>query len=415
MRILVVHSRYQSGDASGENRVVSDEVRLLREAGHEVSAWTPEPLSHTIADRGLLGIHAIWSRAARVRIARELRRLQPQVIHAHNLFPMLSPTVLRGHPGVATVVSLHNYRLLCIRADFLRDGQPCEDCLGATPWRGVAHRCFRGSAIASGSLGASLSLHRALGSFGCVDRFLAVGQFVREKHLAAGFDPERLLVKRNFTWEAPLRTGPGRHYLYAGRLSPEKGVSTLIAGWSDSLGKLVIAGDGTERATLEARAPGSVEFTGHVSPSRVQELLTDARALILPSVCYEAAPRSVIEAFAAGVPVIASDTPPVSELFGSADCGILVAAGDPHALREAMRSLANDDRSRELGGRARERWARRHSPGLATLALESAYAEAIESAARRRSAHRNPRPRPPQDPHELRPAGAAQTQTGAEV
>jgi glycosyltransferase involved in cell wall biosynthesis len=389
MRVLVLHSRYRSG-ASGENRVVEDEVRLLREAGHEVLAWTPTPVDGSFGDRARLGLNAVWSRRAVSRIDRLATGFRPDVIHVHNLFPLLSPAALRAASArAATVVSLHNYRMMCLPADFLRNGRPCEDCLGHLPWRGVARRCYRGSALASASLAGSLTGHRGLGSFGRVDRFLAVSDFVRRKHVEGGVDPRRIAVKRNFAWPSPQRAGPGGHYLYLGRISYEKGVSTLIDAWSkEPPGPLLIAGDGPERAALEARAPAGVEFLGHVDPARVQALLAGARALVLPTVCYEAAPRSVIEAMAAGVPAIASRTPAVAELV-EGDRGLLVPIGDQAALRAAAWRLAGDRLSLELGAGAAAEWSRRYSPASAVAALEAAYAGAIES---RRSAGRQPRP-----------------------
>jgi glycosyltransferase involved in cell wall biosynthesis len=389
MRVLVLHSRYRSG-ASGENRVVEDEVRLLRESGHEVLAWTPTPADSSLGDRARLGLSAVWSRTAAGRIERLATHFRPDVIHLHNLFPLLSPAALRAASARApTVISLHNYRMMCLPADFLRNGQACEDCLGHVPWRGVVHRCYRGSTMASAALAGSLAGHRALGSFGRVDRFLAVSDFVRQKHVEAGVDPHRISVKRNFAWPSPQRRGPGGHYLYLGRISYEKGVSTLVDAWAaDAPGPLLIAGDGPERAALEARAPAGVEFLGHVQTARVQALLAEARALILPTVCYEAAPRSVIEAMAAGVPAIASRTPAVAELVGE-DRGLLVPAGNPAALGAAARLLADDRLSVELGAGAATEWSRSYSPASAVAALEAAYAEAIGS---RRSAGRQPRP-----------------------
>ncbi len=162
MRVLVLHSRYPTGTSSGENRVVDDEVELLRAAGHEVRLWSPSPEDGGGTSRLRLGARAVWSRPAVREVERLAAELRPDVVHVHNLYPLLSPAVLRT-AAAPVVMTLHNYRLLCLPATFLRDGRTCEDCLGALPWRGVVHRCYRGSAAGSASLAASLGMHRRWG------------------------------------------------------------------------------------------------------------------------------------------------------------------------------------------------------------------------------------------------------------
>ena len=153
MRILVLHSRYLSGQTSGENRVVEDEVELLSEAGHDVQVWSPSPSPSPseLSTLGLarLGVGAVWSRAAVKEVRRLMRRQRTEIVHCHNLFPMLSPAVLSAAAaeGASVVMTLHNYRLFCLPATFLRDGRICEDCLGHIPWRGVMHRCYRDSTL----------------------------------------------------------------------------------------------------------------------------------------------------------------------------------------------------------------------------------------------------------------------------
>src|SRR6266545_926780 len=190
MKVLILHSRYLSGWASGENGVVRDEERLLTEAGHEVVTWTPAPgpeLSHA-----RLGSRTIWSPAALSHVRRLIERHRPEILHCHNLFPMLSPAILRAAKdgGSSVVVTLHNYRMFCLPATCIRNGEICELCLGRVPWRGIVYRCYRGSMLGSAALAASITLHRAIGSFDQVSLFLPVSRFVRDKHVDAGFSPE---------------------------------------------------------------------------------------------------------------------------------------------------------------------------------------------------------------------------------
>lgn len=385
MRILVLHSRYLSGAASGENRVVEDELRLLSKAGHDVSAWTPSVAAKGKANLALAGVRAVWSSHAASRVREILRRDSPDVVHVHNLFPTLSPSVLRaaGAEGAKVVITLHNFRLMCLPATLLRDGRVCEDCVGRVPWPGVVHRCYRSSPAASAALASSLALHRTLGTFGRVNLYLAVSEFVRVKHIEAGLPRDAIVVKPNFAWPANPRDGPGDYFLYLGRLSEEKGLPVLLEAWEGFDAPLLIAGDGPQRPHLErlASAWPRVGFLGAVSPSRAEELVRGARALILPSTCYEGAPRTIPEAYAAGVPVITSRLGGLPESVEDEGSGILFPPGDARALREAVIHLLDDEVSNRLGAGAHRLWRERYSPGVGLQALEDAYRSVIEGPA----------------------------------
>jgi glycosyltransferase involved in cell wall biosynthesis len=380
VRILILHSRYLSGAVSGENRVVDDEARLLIEGGHQVDVWDPAPANaHGLRLLGTAA-RAIWSTDATARVRALIRRSKAEIVHCHNLFPQLSPAVLRaaGDERAAVVMTLHNYRLLCLPATFIRDGRVCEDCLGRTPWPGVWHACYRDSALGSAALATSLTLHTAFHSFDRVTEYLAVSRFVRGKYVEAGWPEDRIEVKSNFAWESPRRDGPGGYFLYLGRLSPEKGVATLLSAWRRSSAPLLVVGDGPTAGALKADAPPNVEFRPTVSPAEVPALIREARALLLPSVCYEAQPRVILEAYAAGVPVLASDLGALPEAV-SPDSGLLVAPGDAGAWADAVERLLDDRESERLGQGAWLLWRDRYSPERALQNLEDAYRRAVAS------------------------------------
>jgi glycosyltransferase involved in cell wall biosynthesis len=377
MRILVLHSRYLSGSTSGENRVVDDEIELLRSAGHEVRSWTPS-MTETRPLRA--AVNAIWSTDEASNVRRLIALDRPDVVHIHNLFPQLSPLVIRAAAsrGVPTVVTLHNFRLMCLPATFLREGTPCEACAGSVPWRGVVHGCYRGSRPASMVLASSLMVHRAARTFDSVGLFLAVSDFVRSAYVEHGIDDARIRVKNNFAWPQPKRQGAGAGFLVLGRLSPEKGVDTAIAAVAGS-GSLTVVGDGPERERLAATAPVGISFVGAVAPESVPAYLSRARAVLVPSRCYEGAPRSIIEAFAAGVPVIASRTGGMPELVQDGVNGLLVPPGDIRAWRTAIDRLLDDDVSERLGHGAYATWAERLSPAHAAKELERAYGDTCQN------------------------------------
>jgi len=389
VRILILHSRYLSGAASGENRVVEDEARLLREAGHHVSVFAPEPDASGVVGQLRAGTSAVWSRRASHAVERIVREGGVEVVHAHNLFPAVSPAALRSavSAGAAVVITLHNYRLMCLPANLLRDARPCEDCVGHLPWRGVIHRCYRDSALGSAALAGSLGLHRGLRTFDLVTRYLAVSEFVRGKHVQAGIPADRVRVKPNFTWPVDRRSGPGDYFLFLGRLAHEKGADTLLGAWrlmgSSSL-PLVVVGDGPDGDALRAAAPPGVEFRGPVPATDVPGMLAHARALLVPSRWYEAAPRSIIEAYAAGVPVLASDLGALPEAIVDGISGLPVTVDDPRAWAEAILGL-DDEASSQMGAGAHRMWEERYSPERGLEGLEAAYRDAIAVGRRSRA------------------------------
>jgi glycosyltransferase involved in cell wall biosynthesis len=370
MRILVLHSRYASGHLSGENRVVADEARLLAQAGHEVRVWAPSGEGLRGLGAARAGAQAVWSRAA----AKAMRDFRPDVVHCHNLFPLLSPAVLRQASSEApVVVTLHNYRLLCLPATFVRDGRSCEDCLGRIPWRGAVYGCYRNSRAASAPLALSLALHRAVSSFDRVSLYLAVSDLVREKHVQGGFPRERIRVKPNFAWPSERRRGPGEAFLYIGRLAPEKGIRQLVEAWRSVPAPLVLVGDGPEAEQLRSSLPPNVELRPPVPPEEVPRLLASARALVFPTLAYEGAPRAILEAFAAGVPVLARAVGALPELVEDGVSGLLLPSLGPAEVATAAERLLDDAEAERMGDAAWTSWRDHYSPECGLANLEHAY------------------------------------------
>jgi glycosyltransferase involved in cell wall biosynthesis len=374
MQVLSIHSHYLSA-VSGENRVVAEEVDLLRRGGHDALLYSPSVDTDT--NRARWAADTVWSRSAVDAVRELVKHHRPDVIHIHALYPRLSPAPIRAAAelGVPVVATLHNFRLLCLPATLLRDGRICEDCLGRLPWPGVVHGCYRRSRPASAAMAASLALHRARGTFDRVALFLAVSEFVKRKHVEAGFHPDRIVVKPNFATAQVRRRDPGGAFLVLGRLSTEKGIDTLLRSW-DGL-TLDVVGEGPERERLIELAPSSVSFHEPLPPTAVPELLARARALLVPSRCYEGQPRVVLEAFAAGVPVLASRIGGLPELVEHAVNGLLVDVDDERGWREATERLMDDDESERLGEGAFRTWQKRFTPELALKNLEDAYSTAI--------------------------------------
>jgi glycosyltransferase involved in cell wall biosynthesis len=376
VRIAVFHSRYLSGPASGENRVLRDDIELLTNAGHEVKSWAPLP-GTSPRQQATAAVQAVWSTAAVAQVRELVGTWGAQIVHCHNLFPLVSPAVIReaSAQGAGVVMTLHNYRLMCLSGSFFRDGHICEDCLGRVPWRGVVHRCYRQSTLASGTLATSLILHRGLNTFDRVDRFLAVSDFVQQKHVEAGISAERISVAPQFAWPTERRGGPGDYFLYVGRLTLEKGANAVVESWTPDLGRLVVVGDGPEMAQLRSIAAPNIEFRGLVPGDAVAALLRGARALLVPSLWDDAAPRSVTEAYAAGVPVLASRRGGLTETVVNGESGLLVTPGVASEWAAAVRRLSDDEEAIRMGEGAWRLWSDKHRPEHSLARLVSAYEE----------------------------------------
>ena len=337
MRILKLHTYYQQ--PGGEDASFGAEVALLRDKGHTVVALTFH--NKQLEDIPFLWRAAVtlWNREAYSRVREAIRLHRPDILHVHNTFPLASPAVIHAAKaeGVPVVMSLRNYRLLCVNALFFRQGQVCEACLGRLPWRGALYGCYRESRAASAVVAGMITLHRALGTWNLVDRFIALTEFARQKFIEGGFPPEKISVKPNFVHPDPgPGEGHGGYALFVGRLSPEKGLGTLLMAWEHLGGKvpLKIVGNGPlapEVQEAQKRIPG-VEWLGRKAPEEVYALMGEAAFLVFPSEWYETFGRVAIEAFAKGTPVLAAHIGAVGEVTEDGRTGLHFRPGDPEDL-----------------------------------------------------------------------------------
>ncbi len=394
MKILIVHNRYRSDQPSGENRAVDRQIALLRDAGHEVVSFErdSDEIGHSLPRKVAASGSVVWSRSSRRDIERTLGLVAPDIVHIHNTFPLISPSVLAPcAEAAAVVVSMHNYRLICPQGQLLRNGEPCELCVGRIPWRAVRYGCYRNSRAATAPLAAAVAAHRALDVWNRnASAFVALSAFSADKLVAGGLDPARVHVLPNFApGPARLRLGPGAHFLYLGRLSAEKAPDLLVRAWRREFGRLLIAGDGPLRGAVESTAVQfgeSVQVLGLQTPDRAMNLLADARALIVPSRLYEVSPLVVPEAYARGVPVIAPAHGAFAELIDDRETGRLFTPGDETQLAACIHDLCDDGLTVRLGSIALSRYEESFSPDQYLRRLLGIYEEAIQRAGTRRSA-----------------------------
>ena len=373
MKIIVAHTFYQQ--PGGEDTVFGEEVQLLRDAGHDVATYTrsnSEIAHYGPLEKLRLIPNSIWSRGSKQHFAAVLDRERPSIVHFHNTFPLMSPSVYAAckERNIAVVQTLHNFRLICPSAALFRNGSPCEECIGGIPWRGIVHGCYHGSRPATATVAAMITANRAWGSWtNLVDRFIVCSQFARDRFVQGGLPPEKIKVKPNFVAPDPgIRTNTESYAIYVGRLAEEKGLSTLLSAWSnigDSLA-LHIVGDGPLRTTLEQqcreRAIRNVHFHGRLPRHTALEHLRRARFLVFPSECYEGFPMAIAEAFASGIPVIASRIGSTGEIVDNGLNGLTFCAGSAESLsRQVQWALAHPDRIDAMGLAGRHDFEQKYS------------------------------------------------------
>jgi glycosyltransferase involved in cell wall biosynthesis len=389
MKVLWLHNHYKVW--GGESAAAEREAALLRGAGatvHQEAADNAAIDQMGMFERAALPLRNAWSRSSYHRVRHLCRELRPDVMHAHNVWPLLSPSVFAAAraEGVPTVFTAHNFYLSCLNGVLFRGGRICTDCVGRLPWAGVAHGCYRGM-VGSATRLLGTAVHRALGVFRRVNRILTPTHFAREHFLQTGFAPEQVQAKW-LSCEDPWADGrpaddrrpEPAEFLIACRLVPEKGVHIALeaAARAQQPWRLRIAGDGPERASLRQRIQtlglgDRVELLGHVAPAQLRERMRAATAVLLPSIWYETFGLTAIEAFAAGRPVVASALGAMQEVVDE-NSGLRVPPGDATAWAQALDTLAATPAlAARLGQGARQRYERHFTPAVDAERLLAIY------------------------------------------
>lgn len=405
MKILLVHNHYGSAAPSGENEVFRREKTLLESHSHEVCVF--ERHSDEILLAGRLGlIHGALAAPWNPRSARRMRRImagfRPDVVHAHNTFPLISPSIFSAARGAARVLTLHNYRLFCAAGIPMRDGQVCTICLdrrSALP--AMRYGCYRDSRLATLPLALSVSLHRTRGTWHRdVEAFIALSEFQRRIMVASGLPPERVSVKPNFFPGNPQLvpwTDRVPRVVYVGRLSQEKGVDDLVAAWlswGTSAPELVLVGDGPLRGSVMSRireaGVNNITLTGQVSATDAQRWIATSRLLALPSRCFEGFPLTLSEAYAFGTPILASDLGPLPDLVTPTGSGDVFRSGDRNELESAAKRLwSNEQRLAAMSANARQCFESGMSEEINYRALIDVYQRALSAIERNQGRRQN--------------------------
>ncbi|MEV0392860.1 glycosyltransferase family 4 protein [Polymorphospora rubra] len=327
MKVVVAHNRYRQAQPSGENIIVDLEIDQLAAAGVEVLPFlrsSDEIPSMSKAGKALLPLSPIYAPKAQQDLARLITEHRPDVLHLHNPYPLISPWIVRTahRHGVPVVQTVHNYRQVCSSGLYFRDGKICQDCRGrAFGMPAVVNRCYRDSRAQSALMATTLAVHRP--TWKSVDRYIALTSAIRDHLVDYGVPVDRIVVKPNAIPDPGPPAPLGDGFLFLGRLSPEKGLGLLLDAWrrhpDGALGRLRIGGDGELRSLAEevAASRADVEFLGPLDRDGVRAALRASAVVVAASTWHDVLPTVVIEAFAAGRPVLGTALGGIPYLLGA--------------------------------------------------------------------------------------------------
>jgi glycosyltransferase involved in cell wall biosynthesis len=378
-KILSVHNSYQQ--PGGEDCAFANEALLLEQNGHTVVRY--EDSNHRIESGVVSGLAAIWNESSYRKLLSVIRSEKPELVHFHNTFPLISPAgyYAAGKHRIPVVQTLHNYRLLCAGATFFRDGEICEQCIERQSLLpALRHACYRDSRAATAAVITMLAAHRSAGTWQrMVDVFIALTEFSRRKFVAGGLPSKRIAVKPGVLARDPgIGQGRGGYALFVARLCEEKGVRVLADAWrklSDI--PLKVVGEGPLAGIAW---PAGVTRLGRQSREDLLTLVKNAYLLVVPSIWYEGAPGVIMEAFACGVPVIASDLGALPELVTRGSTGLLFKSGDSADLAIAVRwAFEHPEDMAPMRVAARHEYESKHSPQENYQMLLGIYQRAMES------------------------------------
>jgi glycosyltransferase involved in cell wall biosynthesis len=389
LSIASVYNRYL--DRGGEDVVFEAEAQLLGAHKHRVTCVTAQVKNPSgVREKAELAWGAVWSNKWYKRFRALLKDKSIDLVHVHNFFPNLSPSIYYAcrDENVPVVQTLHNYRLLCPSATLYRNGHGCEDCMGKIPlWPSILHGCYHGSHAQASVIVAMLTAHRFIRTWQKrVSVYVALTEFARQKFIQGGLGAQKITVKPNFVHPDPgVRNEQGDYALFVGRLSAEKGIRTLLKTWA-CVGEipLKIVGDGPlahkAHSFVQGHRMKGVHILGRKDHHAVLGLMKGARFLVFPSEWYEGLPLTIVEAFACGVPVIASRLGAMAEIVQNERTGLHFTLGDPADLAAKIEwAWAHPEQMRQMGREARAEYERKYTAERNYQMLMGIYEKVLET------------------------------------
>lgn len=385
LRVLMVHNYYQQ--VGGEDFAFENEVHLLRSRGHEVETYVRRNEELEEASRLSAAVGAIWSRNSLNALRQVIQRSRPEVVHFHNTFPLISPSGIFAAKrlDIPVVMTLHNYRLTCAAATHFRDGSLCLDCLGKlVPWPAVVHGCYRRHRAGTTVVAGMQIVHRLAGTWAHkADALIVLSKYMRQVLETGGIPRKQLHIKPNFLPDPGLGRGSRERALFVGRLTPEKGLDTLLSAWQMLPDvPLDIIGSGPLEPQVQSRIERwnlpHVRMIGHVGHEEVLGMIKVARLLVVPSLAFEGLPMTIIEGFACGAPVVCSDIGSLAEMVGPHHAGALFPPGDSEQLAHLVSNLWKDNqRLEQLRQAGRREYEQTYGPAHSYERLMEIYEDIL--------------------------------------
>jgi glycosyltransferase involved in cell wall biosynthesis len=383
MKILILHNEYQQ--YGGEDTVVKNEVKILQNAGHSIYV---EIISNNqisgIWSKLSAAVGLVFSWKSYFAVKKLIKEVKPDVVHVHNFFPLWSPSIFYACNSlkVPVVLTLHNYRTLCPTALLMYKGKVTEKSISDGPWWAIPKKVYRNSLFGTLLLALMISIHKWLGTWEKqVTTFIALTQFAKDKFISAGFPSNKIAIKPNFAnMDMPSNYDKrDSTFLYVGRLSEEKGIYTLSNIPKENLSNfsIKIIGSGPLDSLL---THSSFVKMGHQNSQLVFQSMQKHLALILPSICYEGFPMTIVEAYANSLPVIGSRIGSIGELVEHGVTGLLFEAGNTHSLAKTLQwALDHPQEMYQMGLNARKKYEQSYTAQKNLQQLEDIYMDAIQS------------------------------------
>jgi glycosyltransferase involved in cell wall biosynthesis len=384
MKVLLIHNCY--GRFSGEEAVVAAQEKLLTDNGHEVTSFERSSAEIPAMKLGKLralssGLHSSSSCKA---VRAMLRRRRPDVVNVHNVYPLISPSVLKvcRDEGVPVVMTVHNYRLICPNGLFMTQDEICHRCAGGREYWCLLRNCEGSLAKSFGYALRNWVARKRRAFLDNVTMFMALTEFQRQQLISEGYPAERIAVVPNMTSiEKNSVDGElGEYVAFVGRVSPEKGIATLRQA-AESLPDVPMRAAGSYEGNehLADGGPASLEFLGQLEHNSLDPFYANSRIVVLPSVCYEGFPMILPEAMLHGKPVIASRIGGIPEIVDDGVTGLLFEPGNAEDLAEKIRYLWDrPELCRRMGQAGREKVLREYTPQRYYERLMAVYEKAIE-------------------------------------
>ncbi|MEO0246661.1 MAG: glycosyltransferase family 4 protein [candidate division WOR-3 bacterium] len=369
LKILIVHNYYRGSSPSGEDVVFHNECELLRKYGHQV-------VTYTRSNDEISNINALFNLFFSKKTYSDLKTLiakeKPDLAHFHNIWYAITPSAYAAckDMNIPIVQTLHNFRFICANGLLLSKNQICERCLKKDSVLGFFRACYKNSHILSLPIAKTISeIRKNSYLFSHIDAFICLTNFQKKKYIEAGFPQEKFFIKPNFiprdlAAEFCLQSKK-RYAVFFGRLSPEKGIHILVRAWENLNYPLFVIGSGPLQSYIEEKSSQNTNiiYLGRKTRQEIASLVRDAMLTIVPSICYEIFPLTVLESYASCTPTGASKIGGLEEIVIDDVTGFLFPPKDWEKLREkVVFAFNNPEKLIQYAKNAREIYETTYTP-----------------------------------------------------